>query len=137
MIKCVLFSWFWKKICIKETCIYFIFSIWIFETYFEYESVLVPQLCLILRSPMNCSPPTSSVHGDSTGKNTSVGCHFLLQGIFQTQVLNLVLLHCRQIIYHLRHTGNPFWIYHSLKKKSIKLLHISYRWWSMYYHIQY
>ena len=29
---------------------------------------------------MDCSPPVSSVHGDSPGKNTGVGCHFLLQG---------------------------------------------------------
>ena len=27
----------------------------------------------------------ASVHGDSPGKNTEVGCHFLLQGIFPTQ----------------------------------------------------
>ena len=32
---------------------------------------------------------------DFPGKNTSVGCHFLLQGIFLTQELNLGLLHCR------------------------------------------
>ena len=31
--------------------------------------------------------------GDSPGKNTGVGCHFLLQGIFLTQGLNLHLLH--------------------------------------------
>ena len=31
---------------------------------------------------MDCSPPDSSVHGDSPGKNTGVGCHALLQGIF-------------------------------------------------------
>ena len=30
---------------------------------------------------------------DSPGKNTGVGCHFLLQGIFPTQGLNLCLLH--------------------------------------------
>ena len=29
---------------------------------------------------MNCSPPGSSVHGDSPGKNTGVGCHALLPG---------------------------------------------------------
>ena len=37
---------------------------------------------------MDCSLPGSSVHGDSPGKNTGVGCHFLLQGIFPTQGLN-------------------------------------------------
>ena len=30
--------------------------------------------------PMDCGPPGFSVHGDFPGKNTGVGCHFLLQG---------------------------------------------------------
>ena len=38
------------------------------------------QLCPALCDPMDCSPPGSSVHGISQGKNTGVGCHFLLQG---------------------------------------------------------
>ena len=50
---------------------------------------------------MDCSLPGSSVHGDSSGKNTGVGCHFLFQGVFLTQELNPHLLHCRQILYHL------------------------------------
>ena len=33
-----------------------------------------------------------------SGKNTGVGCHFLLQGIFPTQGSNPRLLHCRQIL---------------------------------------
>ena len=41
---------------------------------------------------MDCNLPGSSVHGDSPGKNTGVGCHALLQGIFPTQGLNLHLL---------------------------------------------
>ena len=41
---------------------------------------------------MDCSLLGSSVHGDSSGKNTGAGCHFLLQGIFQTQGLSLRLL---------------------------------------------
>ena len=31
------------------------------------------------------------------GKDTGMGCHFLLQGIFPTQGLNLCLLHCKRI----------------------------------------
>ena len=42
---------------------------------------------------------------DSPGKNTAVGCHSLLQRIFPTQGLNLGLLHCKQIIYHVNHQG--------------------------------
>jgi len=34
-------------------------------------------------------------------KNTGVGSLILFQGVFQTQELSLVLLHCRQILYHL------------------------------------
>ena len=37
------------------------------------------------------------------GKNTGVGCHALLKGIFLTQESNPSLLHCRQILYHLSH----------------------------------
>ena len=49
------------------------------------------QLCLTLYDPMSRSPRVSSVHGDSPGKNTGVGCHALLQGIFPTQDSNLSL----------------------------------------------
>ena len=44
---------------------------------------------------------------DFPGRNTGVGCHFLLQGIFPTQGLNPCLLCCRQICYHLSHQGSP------------------------------
>ena len=37
---------------------------------------------------MDCSPPGSSVPGDSPGKNTGASCHALLQGIFPTQGSN-------------------------------------------------
>ena len=36
---------------------------------------LVTQSCPTLCDPMAWSPPGSSVHGDSPGKNTGVGCH--------------------------------------------------------------
>ena len=40
---------------------------------------------------------------DFPGKNTVVGCHYLLQGIFPTRELTLCqlcLLHCRQFFTH-------------------------------------
>ena len=40
-------------------------------------------------------------------KNTGVGHHFLLQGIFPTQGWNLGLLHCRQVPYHESHLRSP------------------------------
>ena len=64
----------------------------------EKVSVLVSQLC------------SSQLHGLSLcaqgifwGKNTGVGCNFLLQGIFLTQRSNLCLPHCRQFLYCLSH----------------------------------
>ena len=51
--------------------------------------------------------PTRLLHlWDFPGKNTGVGCHFLLQGIFPTQGLNLGLPHCRQMLYRLSHHGS-------------------------------
>ena len=43
---------------------------------------LVAQSCPTLCDPMDYSLPGSSVHGDSPGKNTGVGCHALLREIF-------------------------------------------------------
>ena len=61
------------------------------------------QLYLTLWDPTDWSPPISSVHEDSPGKNTREGCHALLQGIFLTQGWNLCvlcLLHWKWILYH-------------------------------------
>ena len=44
---------------------------------------------------------------NSLGKNTGVGCHFLLQGIFLTQGSNLGLLHWRWILDCVSHQGSP------------------------------
>ena len=55
---------------------------------------LLAQSCPTLCCPMHCSPPGSSVHGDSPGKNIGVGCCALLHGIFPTQGSNPGLPHC-------------------------------------------
>ena len=62
--------------------------------------------------------------GFFSGKNTGVGCHFLLQGIFLIQGSNLgllCLLHCRQILYPLSHQGSP--------KEKWKLVKFKYSEW--------
>ena len=68
---------------------------------------LVAHLCLTLCDPVDSSPPGSSVHGDSPGKNTGVGCHAFLQGIFPAQWSNPGLPHCRWILYCLSPQGSP------------------------------
>ena len=99
----------------KETLrgeIYSFFELnqWIHGYIYIYVAVLclVTQLCPTLCDPTDCSPPGSSVHGDSPGKNTGMGCHDLLQGIFPTQGSNPGLPHCRQILYHLSHQSSPY-----------------------------
>ena len=62
---------------------------------------LVAQSC-----PALATLSGTSVHGDCSGKNTGVGCHTLLQGIFSIQGSNLGLLNCRQILWHLSHQGS-------------------------------
>ena len=60
---------------------------------------LAIQSCPTLPNPKDRIPPDIPVHGDSPDKNTGVGCHALLQGIFPTQESNPLLLHCRWILY--------------------------------------
>ena len=73
---------------------------------------LVPQSCLTLHFPRDCSPPGSSVHGIfhpmDTGQLKWVAI-FSSRGIFPTQGLNphlLCLLLCRRILYPLNHRGS-------------------------------
>ena len=66
--------------------------------------VLITQSCstLLPHGPVRLLCPWNF-----PGKNTGVGWHSLLQGIFPTQGSNICLLCCRQILYHLRHQGGP------------------------------
>ena len=68
------------------------------------------QSCPTLCKPMDHSPPGSSVQEDSPGKDTGVGCHALLQGIFPTQgsiQRLLCLLHWQAGSLLLSHLGSP------------------------------
>ena len=61
-----------------------------------------PTLC----DPMGCSPPGSSVHGILQVRMLEWVAIPFSRGIFLIQGLNLGLLHCRQILYHLSHQGS-------------------------------
>ena len=87
------------------------------------------QPCLTLCNPMGGSPPGSSVHRDSPRKNTGVGCHALLQGIFQMQGSNLCLLCLRH--WHggplpLAPPGKPTEMWVLVKVEVRYELHVSY-----------
>ena len=67
---------------------------------------------------MDCSLPGSFLcPWDFPGKNTGVGCHFLLQGIFLTQGSDPPLLLCRWTLYHLvTRKAHKYYIYWKKKK---------------------
>ena len=76
-----------------------------FENYLRHHVLLLSRVQLFVTPwTIGCLGPLC---GDSPGKNTGVGCHALLQGIFPTQGSNPGLLHCRQILYQLSHEGSP------------------------------
>ena len=64
-----MFQWLWLKVLQSWFCV----------------CVLVIQLCPTLWDPWTVGTPSFLCPWDSPGKNTRVGCHFLLQGIFLTQ----------------------------------------------------
>ena len=64
---------------------------WLGDSYIESESV-GHSLCDPMDTRLLCP-------WDFPGKNTGLGYHFFLQGIFQTQGSVLSLLHFRQILY--------------------------------------
>ena len=86
-------------------CFFIVLKVTLYEIYCAV--CLVSQLCLTLCDSRDCNPPGSSVHGDSPGKSTRVGCHALLQEVFPTLGLNPDLPHCRWILYCLSHQGSP------------------------------
>ena len=63
--------------------------------------------------PQGLQPTSHLCPWDSSSKDTGVGCHFLLQGIFPTQGQNPCLLHLLHwqvdslLLYHLSHLGSP------------------------------
>ena len=75
------------------------------EIEWDYACVLT-QLCPTLWS-YGLQPARLLCPGDFPGKNSGMGCHFLLQRIFPTQGLNPGLPNCKQILYHLSHQGSP------------------------------
>ena len=66
----------------------------------------LPQLCLTLQT-YGPQPAMLLCPGGFPGKNTGDGCHFLLQGIFLTQGLNLCLLHWQASSLPLTPPGKP------------------------------
>ena len=65
--------------------------------------MLVPHLCQTLCDPMDCSPPSSSVHEILQARILEWVAILFSRGFFPTQGLNSSLPCCRLILYHLNH----------------------------------
>ena len=86
---------------------------------FKYQSVQLLSHVRLFATSWKHRSPGSSVSGNFPSKNTGVGCHFLLQGIFLTQGLNLLLfhlLHWQADSSSLSHLGGPLSILDFNKK---------------------
>ena len=89
---------------------FFFYHQYIGDHYLYVPACSVTQLCLTLFDTMDSSPPDYLVHGIFPGRNTGVGCHFLLQGFLQTQRLSLCLLHWQADSLPLSHLGSPIYM---------------------------
>ena len=98
---------------------------------------LVAQWCPTLCDSMDCSLPGSSVHGDSSRKNTGVGCHALFRELFPAQGLNPGLLHGRQILYRLSHQGSLTSQISTIKGKTAPGLFVDKSWFQFKNSINY
>ena len=113
-----------KVISCAKIWISYLLSISFYAGYFTFKCfvfLLYKCLCwnaLNMKS-VGCSVMSDSlwIHGlqptrllclwSSPDKNTGVGFHSFLKGIFPIQGLNPGLLHWRQMVYHLSHQGSP------------------------------
>ena len=104
----------------KRTLAKSVLTTWLLQVLLKRHLVLSlpllpqPSLLLFSRYPvplscdhMDCSPPGSFCPQDSLGKNTEVGCHFILQSIFSTHGSNLHLLPWQANSLPLSHLGSP------------------------------
>ena len=95
-------NYFLDKIVISSVLIFFIFNSQVLKSLNDYYSItsISNSVCKLscFSSVQPFAIPWTVAYQllyprDSLGKNSGVGCHFLLQGIFLTQWSNLHLLH--------------------------------------------
>ena len=75
-----------------------------FSDFFPAVLFLVTQSCPTLSDPMDCSPPSFSVPGGFSRQEYWSGLPCPPPGYLPNPKIKL---HCKQILYHLSHLGNP------------------------------
>ena len=112
-------EWFWFWVCVSQNC--FSVLLWKHRSKFysprKFPFLLTTKLtraCMLscFRCVQLFVTSCIVIHQvplsmGFSGKNTGVGCHFLLWGIFLTQGLNLSLLHWQADSLPLSHLGSP------------------------------
>ena len=94
----------------------------------EWVTISFSNACMHAKSlqlcPTLCDPMDTRLlrPWDFLSKNTGVGCHFLLQGVFLTQGSNPGLPHCRQTLYRLSHQGSERTCVHLLIRHFLSTL---------------
>ena len=83
----------------NDVCIFLHAHGWLLKWHVLCCRCFITKLCPTLQHH-ELQPTSLLCPRNFPGKNTGVGCHFLLQGILSTQGLNHHLLHGRRILYH-------------------------------------
>ena len=107
-----------------------IVTIFLNSVYMRYDGVGIS--CSVMPDslrPHGLQPTRLLCLWDFPGKDTGVGHHFLLQGIFPTQGSNPGILHCRQILYQLSYKGSPIYmLWETLNKNCLVEHHLITGW---------
>ena len=73
----------------------------------DLELYLIPHVRVKVLVTQSCLSTRLLCPWNSPGKNTGLGSHSPLQGLFLSQGSNPGLSQCRQIVQHLSHQGSP------------------------------
>ena len=87
-------------------CLFSVFY-FVWNVYYSYSAFSITKSCLILLRPCGLQPACFLSPWNFPGKDTGVGCHFLLQGIFLIQRSNPCLLHWQTDSSQLSRQGRP------------------------------
>ena len=108
---------------------------WIKSLWYIYTMEYCCWWCLIAKSyltlfwPYALLPARVLCLWDLPGKNTAVGCHFLIQGLFQTQGLNPHLLHWQVDTLPLSLLGSPMEYYLAIERNEFESVEL--RWMNL------
>ena len=137
----VSFGFYFQCLCGSDNEQFLMFVDWLNEFLLHWllnvsyvRAQLLSHVRLFSTQPYGLQPARLLCSWDSPGKNTGVGCHFLLQGIFLTQGWNqrlLHLLHLQVDSLPLSHLGSPFWLLPIAYFSTVLFFYLSFSSWTI------